>query len=112
MSQQARDLLCLSFTAISAVSQYRAVGFDGAQITTAGARIAGIAKRPAAVGEQFESAAIGTAVAEAGAAFAVGAALEVDAQGRLVTNSSGVHVATALQAASAAGQCVEVLLSL
>lgn len=137
MSQQARDLLSLSFTAPSAVAQYRGVDFTGAQVASAGARVAGISKRPAATGELYEAAAYGTAVCESGAAFAAGVPLAMDASGRVVAASTMAIAAGAvavtstaangailtggvppqfiigdsLQAATAAGQLIEVLLS-
>lgn len=114
MSQQARDLLSLPFIASSAVMAYRCVDFTGAPISAAGSRIAGVAKRPAAAGEAFEAACIGTAVIEAGAAIAVGQPLIADAQGRAVPSSGDPAqfvIAHALQAAGAAGQCIEALLS-
>ncbi len=136
MSQQAHDIFSLSFTAPSAVAQYRGVDFAGAQIAAAGARIAGIAKRPAAIGEPFEAAVIGTATCEAGAIIAVGQALQMDAQGRVIpadplTVAAGATAVTstaangailaggdlpqfvvghALEAASGAGAFIEVLL--
>ncbi|MCB6182319.1 hypothetical protein LIN78_01955 [Leeia sp. TBRC 13508] len=137
MSQQARDLLCLSFIAPSAVAQYRGVDFAGAQIAAAGARVAGISKRPAAAGEAYEAAAYGTAVCETGGVFAAGVPLVMDATGRVVAAAtlsvaSGATAVTStaangailtggvppqfvvgdsLQASTAAGQFVEVLLS-
>lgn len=135
MSQQARSLLNLSFVAAAAVSAYRGVDFNGAQITTQGANIAGFAKRPAAQGEPFEAAAIGTATAETGAAITAGQRLQMDNQGRVipadnltvaagatqVTSSSAngailaggvlpeAVVAVALESASGAGKFIEVM---
>ena len=54
---------------------------------------------------------LGTAVVEAGAAIAKGAPLKSDTDGRAIAwATSGAKVAIALQAASAAGQPIEVLL--
>ena len=102
MSQQARDLLCLPFIATAAVSAYRCVDFSGVQITAAGAKIAGISKRPAAIGDPFEAAAIGTAVAEAGAAISVGQSLVTDTSGRLVPASNMAIAIGTLQVAAGA----------
>lgn len=136
MSQQAHDIFTLSFIAANAVTQYRGVDFSGNQIAAQGARICGVAKRPAAVGDNFEVAVVGTATCEAGAVIAVGQLLQMDNQGRVipadaatitagavaVTSSaangailSGGYlpesiIGTALEAASAAGNYIEVLL--
>lgn len=137
MSFQGRDLLALSYVAPSAVAQFRCVDFTGAQITTAGAKIGGVAKRPAAIGELFEAAVIGTTPIESGGAFSAGQALTTDASGRVViagplsvaaggtavtsSAASGAIltggdvpqfiVGHALQASTAAGQFPEVLLA-
>lgn len=139
MGQQARDIFNLSFpVAPSAVTQFRGVDFTGAQITVAGAKCAGIAKRSAALGQPFEATALGTATVEAGAAIAIGQPLAMDAQGRVVPAASlaiaagavavtsvaangatdltgGILpqwvVGDALEAAAAAGAFIEVLLS-
>lgn len=93
MSQQAISLLDLSCLASAAVAQYRGVDFNDVQIAAAGAKIKGIAKRPAAAGEPFECTSYGTATCEAGAAITKGQALTMDASGRVVP-------ATALTAAA------------
>jgi len=54
---------------------------------------------------------LGTATIESGAAFSAGATLKSDSSGRAITwVTSGAKVALALEAATAAGQFVEVLL--
>ena len=85
MSQQAVSVLDLSCIATAIVAQYRGVDFNDAQVAAAGAKIKGISKRPAAIGEPFECVSYGTATCEAGAAIAKGAALTMDASGRVVT---------------------------
>lgn len=138
MSQQATSILSLTYLASGAVAQYRGVLFTGAQCAAAGAKILGISEKPAASGEYSSAISYGTAVCEAGAAIAVGAALAMDASGRVITatavtittgatavtssaaNGAGTItggdlpqfiVGHALQAASAAGDLIEVLLS-
>jgi hypothetical protein len=109
---QSVSVLALSVTSAGAITRGRAVGFDGAQIAAANARLFGIARFAAtAAGEDVAIDVLGTAVAEAGAAIARGAQLGTDAQGRLVTWSSGPVVGVALQAASGAGQFFEALLT-
>lgn len=138
MSQQALSLMALSMTAVaSAVTEYRAVDYAGVQATVQGQKILGVAKRGAVIGDGFDVAVIGTAVVEAGAAFAAGASLIIDAQGRAIASTGKLGVAAggvavtstgangqiltggdgpeyvfadALQAASGAGDKVEVLL--
>lgn len=142
MSKQRIALLDMPIPAApSAVLESRAVDFNGAQITVAGAPVFGISKQPAAVGEPYELAVLGSAVCETGGAFAKGAAVMSDASGRVVA-AAAVAVATAagatpvtssaangaintvtgatlpqyvigyaLEASTAAGQFVEVLLS-
>lgn len=103
MGQQARDIFNLSFPAApSAVTVYRGVDFTGAQITVAGAKCAGIAKHGAAIGQPFEAACLGTAVCEAGAAFAAGVPLAMDAQGRVVAATAMAIAAGAVAMTSAA----------
>ena len=136
MSTQARELLALSFVANAVVTAYRAVDDNGVQIATQGARCAGIAMRPASIGDSFEAAAIGTATCEAGAPITKGQLLQLDNQGRVIpadaaTIAAGATAVTssaangailaggylpeavigrALEAAAAAGDFVEVFL--
>lgn len=96
MGQQARSIFNLSFpVAPGAVAYARGVGFTGAQIAAAGAKIAGIANNGALLGGSFDATCIGTAVCEAGGVIAVGDALAMDNVGRVV-------VATALAIAAGA----------
>ena len=95
MGQQANSIFTLSATALGAVAAYRGVDFNGAQIAAVGAKIMGISKRGAALGELFEVATIGTATCEAGAAFAKGVALMMDAQGRVTPAGALVAAAPA-----------------
>jgi hypothetical protein len=139
MSQQALALMAQSFPAApSAVTEYRAVDYAGAQATVQGQKVLGVARRSAAIGDPYDAAMIGTAIVEAGAAFAAGASLIVDAQGRAIASTGKLAIAAgavavtsvaangtadlvggdtpeyvfadALQAASGAGDKVEVLL--
>lgn len=108
MAAAAYKLLTLSVVATAALSANRAVTAAGA-VPSAAARCVGFTDYAAAIGERVSYGAMGTVVAEAGAAFAVDAALELDATGRVVTKSAGVTVGHALAAATAAGQLVEIL---
>lgn len=147
MSQQAKSLLSLSVVSITLIAQYRGVSYQGGQIAVANAKAIGISERPTTViGEVAIVTTKGTAVAEAGAAIALGAALAFDAQGRVIpaatlamavviaagaiavtstaangalANGSSLSggdlpqyiVGYALQAASAPGDLIEILMS-
>lgn len=109
-----------------------------AQATAAGQKIIGIARRAAAIGAYTDLTVMGTAVCEAGAAVAVGARVQCDASGCVipatalavaagavaVTSAAANGVTaiaggdppvfvfgTALQAAGAAGDFIEVLIT-
>lgn len=88
MSQTRISILDLSTVASTAVAAYRGVGFNGEQIAVANAKILGIAKHAAAIGEPLEVGVMGTMTVESGAAFAKGAALVMDATGRVVAASA------------------------
>ena len=120
---------------LAAATASNALG--GAQATVAGQKVLGIARRDAALGAFTELTVLGTAICEAGAAIAIGARVACDAVGRVVTatvmgiaaGATAVTSAaangttdlvggdppqfvfgTALQAASAAGDFIEVLI--
>lgn len=109
MAGSAIKLLTLSVVATAALTQFRAVNALGA-VPAAGGRCIGFADFSGDIGERVSVGALGTTVAEAGAAFAAGAALELDASGRVITKAAGVTVGHALTAAAALGSQVEVLL--
>lgn len=102
-------LLTIPVKATALLTAGRAVTGLGA-IPAAAARILGIARTNAAIGETISVDVDGTSPGEAGAAIAVDQALEVDASGRFIPKSSGVTVGRALSSATAAGQLIEVLL--
>lgn len=110
MSRQNIALLALTVMATTAIAAERFVTPAGAQ-AGADANTLGVARSAAASGERVPVDVIGTAVVESGAAVAEGATLKSDASGRAITwATSGAKVAVALQAATAAGQFIEVLL--
>jgi hypothetical protein len=123
--------------AAGAIARGRGVGFDGAQIAAVNAKPLGIAPHAAVAGDDTPVVVSGTAICEAGGSFALGAALAMDAQGRVVAAAAlavatgatamtsaaanGVNAITggepphyvvgdAMQASTGAGQFVEVLL--
>ena len=104
------SILTLTVLATAAVATNRFVTPMGAY-PTAAAKGLGVARTGGAVGELLAVDILGTSIAEAGGAFAKDAALELDATGRVVVKAAGVAVARALEASTAAGAFVEVLLT-
>lgn len=98
-----------SVVATAALTNARAVSAAGA-LPAVSARCLGFAKFDAAIGTRVSVAVTGSTVAEAGAAVALGAALELDALGRVITKATGVTVGSALGAAAAAGDRIEIVL--
>lgn len=109
MPATSRSIFTDTVAAAATITEGQAVTVAGAVASSAGNAI-GIACTDAVSGEQLAVDMIGTAVAIAGAAVAKGAALEVGSAGKLVTQSAGVTVARALQAAGADGDRFEVFL--
>lgn len=110
MSQQQISLLTLTVGLTGTVAANTFVTPAGAP-AGADAVSLGVARTAGVTGEKVPVDVIGTAVVTAGAAFAPGATLKSDAAGKAITwITAGAKVAIALQAATAAGQLVEVLL--
>lgn len=110
MPAQKIPLLTLSVAAAAAHPEFLAVTAAGA-LPGAGAKILGITTELAVSGKQVPIDVLGTTVATAGAAVALDAELEATAAGKLITATTGVVVARALQAAAADGDKFEVLLT-
>ncbi len=110
MSQQAIALLTLTVALTGTVAANRFVTPAGAQ-AVADSSTLGVARAAGVSGDKIPVDVIGTTVVEAGAAVAAGATLESDASGRAITwATAGGKVGIALEAATAAGQMIEVLL--
>jgi len=110
MSQQNIALLSLTETLTGAVVANRFVSALGAQVG-ADANALGVTRQAGAIGDKVTVDVIGTAMVEVGAAVADGATIKSDASGRAITwVTSGARLAVALEAASVAGQVIEVLL--
>lgn len=110
MSNQNIALLTLSIALTGTVAANRFVTAAGAQ-AGADANTLGVSRVAGVSGDIAPVDVIGTAVVEAGAAVAANATLKSDSSGRAITwASSGAKVALALEAATAAGQMIEVLL--
>ena len=109
MSYQNIPLLALTLTLTGTVAVNRFVTQAVAQ-AGAGANTLGEARSAGVSGDKITVDMLGTAICEAGAAVTVGSSLGVDANGRAIIWSSGAKVGVALDAASAAGQMIEVFL--
>ena len=109
MAASSTNTLVLSIVAGAAITQFRAVSATGT-VPAAAANCLGFAQNGAASGEAVAVVALGTAIAEAGAAISAGALVELDASARVITRSAGAIVGRALTAAGAAGDQVEVFL--
>ncbi|MBN9411345.1 MAG: DUF2190 family protein [Burkholderiales bacterium] len=106
------SLLTLTIAAAGALAEDRFVTQAGAY-PAAGGKSFGVTRTSAsAEGDLVPCDVLGTAIVEAGAAFAKDADLQSDASGRAIALTVGAKhgVARAMQAATAAGQKVEVLL--
>lgn len=104
-------ILALTQVAPVALTARRAVTDTGA-LPAAGAKILGFTRTNVESGRSFDVEILGVIDAETGGAIAAGADVQVDAQGRVVTASSGVVVgrmAPRQAAATAAGEIVEIL---
>jgi hypothetical protein len=102
-------ILTETITASAALTANRFCTQAGA-VPAAGARVAGVTRTSGDIGALVPVDTMGTAIVEAAAAIVVGAAIETAADGRAVTRTSGATVASAITAATAAGQLIEVRL--
>lgn len=110
MGWQSTPIFTLPVAATGVIAAQRFVTPAGAQ-AGADANTLGVARTGAAIGDKIPVDVMGTAVVQSGAAFAAGATLKSDANGKGITwASSGAKVALALEAATGADQFVEVLL--
>ncbi|MDD5272902.1 MAG: DUF2190 family protein [Methylovulum sp.] len=104
-----KPLLTLSVIAATDVTAYSPLTYAGS-IAGAGVAVYGFAITDAVAGDAVGVDVQGTTIAVSGAAIANGAQLEVGSGGRLITHNTGIAVARALSAVSAAGIAFEVLL--
>lgn len=102
------SLLTLTVIASATVAASRFVTQDGAY-PSAGAKGHGVTRSSGVTGDLIPVDVLGTAIVEAGGTVAKDAALELDATGRVVTKSTGVAVAKAMEA-GVVGGLIEVLL--
>lgn len=106
--KSANPILTLTVLASGAITANKLVKHNGAQCA-AGEAALGVATYSEISGNAVGVVAIGTAMAISGAAVAVGADLESDASGRVITRVAGVSVGRALQATTAADQNIEII---
>jgi hypothetical protein len=108
--QQSVPVLALTAVAAGTIAANRFVTPAGAQ-AGADANTLGVCRQAAVATDKVTVDVLGTAIVEAGAAVSAGATVKSDASGRAITwASSGAKVGIALEAATAAGQMIEVLL--
>lgn len=93
MGRQSSPLQSFTYRASGAVAAFRGVGFNGAQASVQGQKVLGVAQRAAADGEDSDGVRSGSTVVEAGGAFAIGASLIVDAQGRAIAATGALSLA-------------------
>lgn len=113
---QKNPILTLTSVAAAAVLAHRFVDFDGTQTDVAGDKPMGVSVTDADSGEAFAVDVLGTTKVEAGAAIPLGAKgltpVKADADGRAVPQAgAGTIAGYALQAAGAAGNVIEILLT-
>lgn len=109
MSRQAYPELTLSWRASANLTANRFVSHAGGVPSANGATL-GVARADCASGLMASVDILGTAIVETGGAITANATIGTDASGKAVAYSSGVKVGVAMQAASGAGEFIEVLL--
>lgn len=112
MGRQAIVNLSLTLTAITAWSVHHLIGFDGSQASVKGQKVLGSARADAAIGDEQAVDVDDTVLVVAGAAVAVGDSLISDVNAQAIPDDgvAGNYIwADALEAASAAGQVIEVI---
>lgn len=98
-------------TATAAITAARFVGLLTGAPCAAAAKALGVAQYNAAIGEAFAVDVLGSSIVESGAAVAKGDAIKSDATGRAITQGgAGEILGYAMQAATAAGQKIQILL--
>ena len=105
---QSIPILPLTVVAIAVLTAQRFGTLGGTQAAAAGNAL-GVIRTDAVIDEAVTIDVLGTATVDAGGTFAVGAELEVDANGKAVVKTAGVTVARAVTA-GVDGNTAEVLL--
>lgn len=102
-------VLTLTVVAAAELEGCRAIGLDGNYVASAAA-MHGVSATNAYAGDELAVDVLGTTVAEAGAAIAAGALVQVGSDGKFITKAAGKTVGRALEAATADGSVFEMLL--
>lgn len=103
------SILTLAVIAAATLAAERFVGADG-NYPSAGDAAFGVTNTGGAAGERVPVDVMGTSIATAGDEIEDDELLQIGTEGKLVPQTTGVAVAKALQAASADGDRIEVLL--
>ena len=101
-------LLAVTIAAAAALSRFRFVDYSG-NVAGAGERVLGVPTTDFSSGEQASVTTHGEILVEAGAAIAVGAEVESDANGKAITKAAGVANGIAWDAAAAAGDLIRIV---
>jgi len=107
--QQNISIFTLPVKLTAAVNQRTFVNLAGTT-SVAGTYALGVAQTDGEIGDMVTVDVLGTSQVVAGGVIAVGAQVEVGANGKAITKASGVVVGRALEAAAAADDIIEVLL--
>ncbi len=105
---QFNSLLPLTMTASGAVTAERFVTPGGAQVSSAGAAAIGVSRMTVADGASMTVDTLGTAIIEAGGPISKGAKVKSGADARALAYDTGTATGIALQAATGAGQRIEI----
>ena len=103
------QVLVLSVIASQDVEAHRAIDQDGSYTALGGSSF-GVSDTRAYAGDQLALDVLGTSILEAGAAITKGDLLQVGANGKYVTKTTGQTVARAMADAAADGSVFEALL--
>lgn len=103
------SILTLSLAATAAITAERFITAAGAH-PSSGGNATGVSVTSAAIGEVFAADATGTSIVTAGAPITKGAYVQVGTAGKAITQTTGIAVGQALQAAAADGDRIEILL--
>lgn len=106
---QHRAILTLTLLATATLTANRFADYDGG-LPSDGGNAMGVVRHNGVSGENVAVIVQGTAPVEVSGAISKGDLVEVGADGRIETQSAGVSVGRALEASTAAGQVIEVLL--
>ncbi len=101
-------ILSVTVLAAAALSRFTLANFAGSTCA-AGERALGVPVTDFDAGEQAGVATHGEILVTAGAPVAVGAQVQSDANGRVITLAAGVPVGVARDAAAAAGDIIRIL---